>query len=84
MDRIVKFSEVVKSCEKVNESHIDDEVYDKIVNTKEYVDLKSKISNLVNEFRIFLEEEEIVDEGDNDHDMALNLALSELVNDDVY
>ena len=34
MDRIVKFSEVVKSCEKVN---------DKIVNTKEYVDLKSKI-----------------------------------------
>ena len=30
MDRIVKFSEVVKSCEKVNESHID-EVYDKIV-----------------------------------------------------
>ena len=83
MDRIVKFSEVVKSCEKVNESHIDDEVYDKIVNTKEYVDLKSKISDLVNEFRIFLEEE-IVDEGDNDHDMALNLALSELVNDDVY
>lgn len=53
-------------------------------NTKEYVDLKSKISDLVNEFRIFLEEEEIVDEGDNDHDMALNLALSELVNDDVY
>ena len=40
---------------------------------KEYVDLKSKISDLVNEFRIFLEEEEIVDEGDNDHDMALNL-----------
>ena len=75
MDRIVKFSEVVKSCEKVN---------DKIVNTKEYVDLKSKISDLVNEFRIFLEEEEIVDEGDNDHDMGLNLALSELVNDDVY
>ena len=31
MDRRVKFSEAVKSCEKVNESHIDDEVYDKIV-----------------------------------------------------
>lgn len=36
MDKIKEASkniglEVVKSCEKVNESHIDDEVYDKII-----------------------------------------------------
>lgn len=82
MDKIVKFSEVVKSSEKVNESHIDDVIYSTIINTPEYKELYKKVSDLVDDFRAFLEDSEVgFDEGDNDHEMALNLALSELLGD---
>ena len=84
MDRMIKFSEVVKSSEKVNESRIDDETYRKIVGTPEYKKLYSEVSKLVEEFRTFLVDTEELgfDEGDSDHEMALNLALSELTGDD--
>jgi len=69
---------------KINESSIDYDVLHKIKQIPAYNQLKEKFRNAIDEFNAELisSADEIgYDEGDNDHDMALNAAIQEILDE---
>jgi hypothetical protein len=69
---------------KVNESHIDDDVFLKITQLESYNNLRDDFKSLVDAFSEELDNEDWFDLGDNDHALALNLALQEALNETTF
>ena len=81
-DKLKSIEELDES--KINESSIDYDVLHKIKQLPGYNQLKEKFRNAIDEFSIELGNSagEIgYDEGDNDHDMAYNAAIQELIDE---
>lgn len=71
-------------AKKVNESHIDDDVFLKITKLESYNNLRDDFKSLVDTFSEELDNEDWFDLGDNDHALALNLALQEALNETTF
>jgi len=75
-DKISKMEEVDES--KVNESRIDDNIYNLVSNSKCYKELERKFKEAKSEFYSCIENEvPEFDEGDTDHTMAVEALIGE-------
>lgn len=67
---------------KVNESSIDYDILSSITKLPCYNELREKFKNAIAEFTVSVDNSNIgYDEGDSDHDLALNSAIQEAIDE---
>lgn len=71
-------------AKKVNESHVDDDVFLKITKLESYNKLRNDFKSLVDDFCEKLENEDWFDSGDTDHSMALDAVIQEALNETLF